>query len=82
MGFVWNPSFPKPLSTAGRGVPRWQGAVRSSRATEMGKLHFAQSHNFPTELDSYFHGSQVLWSGGGADQGAWSQGPGEPELGR
>lgn len=48
----------------------------------MGKLHFAQSHNFPTELDYYFHSSQVLQSGGGADLGAWSQGPGEAELGR
>lgn len=62
--------FRKLYAQWGVGSPDGKGAVRSSRATETGKLHFAQSHNFPTEVDYYFHSSQVLWSGGGADEGS------------
>lgn len=70
---------PKRSGTWGPQMAR--GLVRSSRATEMGKLHFAQSHNSPAELDYYFHSSQVLWSRGGAGQGARSQGADGAGLG-
>lgn len=44
--------------------PDGKWAVGSSRATETGKLHFAQSHTFSTDPNYYFHTSHVIWWGG------------------
>lgn len=70
--------FRKLQAQQGARLPDGKRAVGSLRATEMGKLHFAQSHTFSTDPNYYFHSSQVIqgWEWGWI-KGAWGWGEGK-----